>query len=177
MAPPPRDRPARASGEPPDGTRTRPVRTAACGATYRRLDAIPGAWTLRSDGGAVVNALRRQEFAAFYSQAHSGFTPFPWQERLLDRVLEHGWPELIDVPTGLGKTSILDVAVFAAALGSENARRRIFFVVDRKLIVDEAYRHACEIQDALAHASPESVAGRVSMALLVDGDDRALDVT
>jgi len=124
-----------------------------------------------------VNALRRQEFAAFYSQAHSGFTPFPWQERLLDRVLEHGWPELIDVPTGLGKTSILDVAVFAAALGSENARRRIFFVVDRKLIVDEAYRHACEIQDALAHASPESVAGRVSMALLVDGDDRALDVT
>src|SRR5690606_13377008 len=111
------------------------------------------------------------------SQAHSGFTPFPWQERLLDRVLEHGWPELIDVPTGLGKTSILDVAVFAAALGSENARRRIFFVVDRKLIVDEAYRHACEIQDALAHASPESVAGRGWMALLVDGDDRALDVT
>lgn len=124
-----------------------------------------------------MNALRRREFAAFYSQVHNGFTPFPWQERLLDRVLEHGWPELIDVPTGLGKTSILDVAVFAAALGSCNARRRVFFVVDRRLIVDEAYRHAREIQDALAHAAPESVAGRVSMALKMHGDDRALDVT
>ncbi|PZG39902.1 type I-U CRISPR-associated helicase/endonuclease Cas3 [Spongiactinospora gelatinilytica] len=121
--------------------------------------------------------LRREDFAAFYSQAHGGFTPFPWQERLLDRVLDTGWPDLVDVPTGLGKTSILDVAVFAAALGSQRARRRVFFVVDRRLIVDEAYRHAREIQDALDNGSVGSVAGQVAAALRVPGDERVLEVT
>ncbi|MFI6504543.1 type I-U CRISPR-associated helicase/endonuclease Cas3 [Nonomuraea typhae] len=128
-----------------------------------------------------MTSLTRGDFAAFYNQVHgesSGgrIEPFPWQESLLDRVLTRGWPDLIDVPTGLGKTSVIDVALFAAALGAPGARRRIFFVVDRRLIVDEAYRHACRIRDALASASPGSVAGRVARRLRVEGDSEALDV-
>lgn len=124
-----------------------------------------------------MTALHRRDFAAFYAQVHTGREPFPWQEKLLDRVLTDGWPELIDVPTGLGKTSVLDIAIFAAALDRDSVPRRCFFVVDRRLIVDEAYRHACRIRDALADASADSVAGKVAAALLVEHDEEPLEVT
>ncbi|MEV4888770.1 type I-U CRISPR-associated helicase/endonuclease Cas3 [Nonomuraea sp. NPDC055795] len=129
-----------------------------------------------------MTALTRDDFATFYNQVHnesagSRIEPFPWQQSLLERVLTHGWPDLIDVPTGLGKTSVIDVALFAAALGAPPARRRVFFVVDRRLIVDEAYRHACRIRDALTSAVPGSVAGQVAQRLRVEGDSETLDVT
>jgi CRISPR-associated endonuclease/helicase Cas3 len=72
--------------------------------------------------------LTEEHFPAFFEAIH-GWTPFPWQRELLHRMLEHGWPALIDVPTGLGKTAVLDIAVYAAALGSEHVRRRVFLVV------------------------------------------------
>ena len=50
---------------------------------------------------------------------------FPWQSALLQRVLDEGWPATIDVPTGLGKTSVIDVAVFAAALRPDRAPGRV----------------------------------------------------
>ena len=57
-----------------------------------------------------------------------GFDPFPWQERLLLRLVtgkdahhnykgEPGrWPDVLDLPTGSGKTAALDIAVFHLAL-------------------------------------------------------------
>ncbi|MGH3693181.1 MAG: type I-G CRISPR-associated helicase/endonuclease Cas3g [Pseudonocardiaceae bacterium] len=76
-------------------------------------------------------------------------TAFPWQQQLLEEVLsrrkeEAPWPTAIDAPTGLGKTSVLDVAVFATAAGLP--LRRILFVVDRRIVVDEAYDHAQRLQ-------------------------------
>lgn len=117
------------------------------------------------------------DFGTFFVEVH-GYSPFPWQEALLDRVIKQGWPDLIDVPTGLGKTAILDVAVFLSALGSEHARRRIYLVVDRRLIVDQAYNEARKIRGALA-APPGSVSRRVRDALRVTGDDAhsTIDVT
>jgi len=101
--------------------------------------------------------LTEEHFPAFFQEVH-GWEPFPWQQALLHRVVEEGWPRLIDVPTGLGKTAVLDVAVYAALLGSEHARRRIFLVVDRRLIVDQAHEHAARIARALA--DPEWYATR-----------------
>ncbi|WIN00061.1 type I-U CRISPR-associated helicase/endonuclease Cas3 [Actinoplanes oblitus] len=95
--------------------------------------------------------------------------PFPWQTALLERVLADGWPATIDVPTGLGKTSVLDVAVFAAALRPELAPRRMFFVVDRRLVVDEAFDHAQRLQAALTQAltgDSNPVSRTVATALL-----------
>lgn len=76
-------------------------------------------------------------------------TAFPWQQQLLTSVLdrrdeEAPWPTAIDAPTGLGKTAVLDVAVFAAAEGLR--LRRVLFVVDRRIVVDEAYNHAERLQ-------------------------------
>jgi CRISPR-associated endonuclease/helicase Cas3 len=126
---------------------------------------------------APVSSLAAEDFAAFFQEVH-GWDPFPWQRALLHRVLERGWPALIDVPTGLGKTAVLDVAVFASALNSEHGRRRVFLVVDRRLIVDQAHEHAGRIQQALAGARPGSVCHAVARRLAADGDDGpVLDVT
>jgi CRISPR-associated endonuclease/helicase Cas3 len=94
------------------------------------------------------------EFAQFYEAVH-GRTPFPWQERLAVRALAGNWPETIAVPTGCGKTSVIDVAVFALAKQAgmpaleRTARLRTFFVVDRRLVVDDVSRHAEFVAEAI----------------------------
>jgi CRISPR-associated endonuclease/helicase Cas3 len=67
-------------------------------------------------------------------------------------------PARLDLPTGAGKTAALDVAVFHLALEAAKgeARRapvRIAFVVDRRLIVDDAYIRARRIESALRKAA------------------------
>ncbi|MEU8079265.1 type I-U CRISPR-associated helicase/endonuclease Cas3 [Catellatospora citrea] len=123
--------------------------------------------------------LAAADFAGFVADVHPGRDPFPWQQALVDTIVKTGrWPDGVDVPTGLGKTALLDVAVFLAAAAPEVARRRIMFVVDRRLVVDEAYQHALRIQHALALAAPGSIAGTVAQLLRVDGDDGpVLEVT
>lgn len=98
--------------------------------------------------------LRAVQFADFYEGVH-GYEPFEWQKRLARDVLEHhNWRD-IRVPTGCGKTSVLDIALFELALQAHlapekrTAARRICFVIDRRLVVDEVTEHAIEIRRAL----------------------------
>ncbi|MBL8140061.1 MAG: type I-U CRISPR-associated helicase/endonuclease Cas3 [Acidobacteria bacterium] len=92
------------------------------------------------------------DFNSFF-QAVNGYEPFPWQERLARQVEDTGWPALLDLPTGAGKTAALDVAVFALALDAGRPQRRaplrIVYVVDRRTIVDQAHARA---EGALRHA-------------------------
>jgi CRISPR-associated endonuclease/helicase Cas3 len=129
----------------------------------------------------TADPLTADDFAAFVAEVHgepgaasSGpgrREPFPWQRALLDRILTDGrWPDVIDVPTGLGKTSVLDVSIFVAALRPELARRRTFFVVDRRLVVDEAHDHAERLQKAL-RAAATPVCAAVAQALRAPGDE------
>jgi CRISPR-associated endonuclease/helicase Cas3 len=110
----------------------------------------------------VTEVLTADDFPAFFRCVH-GVDPFPWQTRLLrDRVAApEGWPAILDLPTGSGKTAALDIALFHLALEAENgaARRaplRIAFVVDRRLIVDDAYLRAKRIEAALAKAASDT---------------------
>ena len=58
------------------------------------------------------------DFARFMEEVH-GHPPFPWQSEAVAEILRTGtWPSLVDVPTGLGKTSMLDVAVFILAMSA-----------------------------------------------------------
>lgn len=92
------------------------------------------------------------DFQDFYRDVH-GFPPFKWQQRLLEEVLSGGWPGAIDLPTGAGKTSVLDIAVFALALQADQPMRtspiRIALVVDRRIVVDGSFEHASKIVSAL----------------------------
>lgn len=87
-------------------------------------------------------------FEAFYRATHGGAEPFPWQSRLAARVAADGWPTEIGVPTGLGKTACLDIAVWALAVQADlapadrSAPTRVWYVVNRRLLVDAATEHA-----------------------------------
>jgi CRISPR-associated endonuclease/helicase Cas3 len=97
-----------------------------------------------------MSGLTATDFTAFFSELH-GRPPFPWQNRLTTRVCESGWPETIDLPTASGKTACIDIAVFAMAVTGRGPRR-IFFVVDRRIVVGAAFERmrtiACKLRQA-----------------------------
>lgn len=116
-----------------------------------------------------MSDLSPSDFAAFYTAVH-GFEPFPWQSKLAELVFARGWPSALDVPTGAGKTSAIDIAIFHLALQAKAEKRaaplRIAFVVDRRLVVDDAYRHAQRVASALCAADDRGIVGRAKRALL-----------
>ncbi len=108
----------------------------------------------------MIGELTAADFAAFFRAVHSTGKEtrelFAWQKRLAEEVLaEDRWPDVIRVPTGCGKTSVLDLAVFELALQASRkaeartAPRRICFVIDRRLVVDEVTDHAQRILRAI----------------------------
>ena len=94
-------------------------------------------------------------FADWYRVIH-GREPFPWQDRLANQVNgSQSWPELVGVPTGLGKTACLDIAIWALASqaslppAERTAPTRLWWVVNRRLLVDNTYEHARHIERSL----------------------------
>ena len=100
-------------------------------------------------------SLEAADFAAFFRAVH-GVKPFPWQQALVERLAAgDDWPDVLDLPTAAGKTAALDAAVFHLALRSDKPRKaalRIALVVDRRLVVDDAFARARKLADALAAA-------------------------
>lgn len=97
--------------------------------------------------------LSASDFSAYFSTVH-GSSPFPWQDRLARQVAaDQPWPSVLDLPTGSGKTAVIDVAVFQLALQAGRLERsaalRIVYVVDRRTIVDQAYERAKKLVTAL----------------------------
>ncbi len=102
--------------------------------------------------------LDAEMFRRFYAEVN-GVETFPWQADIVHQVLtKRSWPSLVDVPTGMGKTAMIDVAVFVAAAtaveqGADRlGRRRVMLVVDRRIVVDEAYERARNLSQALQRA-------------------------
>lgn len=124
---------------------------------------------MRGEGVPIepIAALSTADFADYFAALWSPvggprFEPFAWQQELLERAhAERCWPDLIDLPTGTGKTSAIDIAVFLLALGADQPPaeqwhpRRIALVVDRRVIVDQAAERAQTIAARLANAESE----------------------
>lgn len=108
-------------------------------------------------------------FEAFYEAVH-GYAPYPWQRRLAAEVLERTWTGLLlDIPTGAGKTSALDVAVYCLARDPQRMPRRTVLVVDRRIVVDQVADHARAIQRGLE--APAGAGHEVGLALRrISGD-------
>ena len=99
-------------------------------------------------------------FPEFY-RAINGRGPFPWQTRLAECVdATERWPQEIGVPTGLGKTACLEIAIWCLAAQADRfpAQRsvptRIWWVVNRRLLVDSTADHANKIAGSLGAARP-----------------------
>ncbi len=102
-------------------------------------------------------------FDAFYAAVNDGWNPFPWQSRLAEQVrTSGGWPAEIGIPTGLGKTACLDIAVWwlAADAGTGPRQReaptRIWWVVNRRLLVDATHEHVKQIARLLREPTAAS---------------------
>lgn len=116
------------------------------------------------------------DFGDFFFSIH-GCEPFPWQQALVDRLAGKGewkedeWPDVLDLPTGAGKTAALDVAVFHLALrvgAPQSAALRVAMVVDRRLVVDDAFARAQKIASALNDPSSTGEAGRTVVVEVAD---------
>ncbi|ODT95412.1 MAG: hypothetical protein ABS82_08205 [Rhodanobacter sp. SCN 67-45] len=97
-------------------------------------------------------SLTPERFETFFAALHPGRQAFPWQKRLCRAVMQGEWPRTLSLPTATGKTSCIDIALYALAAGAPRAPRRILFVVDRRVIVDEAFDHASHIAQRLRAA-------------------------
>lgn len=100
-----------------------------------------------------MDELNAEGFSAFFQELW-GHAPFAWQTALARQVLTTGrWPQAVALPTAAGKTACMDIAVYAlAASPLPAAPRRIFFVVDRRVIVDEAFERARSLAHRLREA-------------------------
>ena len=121
-----------------------------------------------------MSELAAGDFRRFFRDVH-GRDPFPWQQRLTEQVLAEGWPATIDLPTGTGKTAALDTAVFTLATHHETAPRRIVFVIDRRIVVDQVCVRATRIRDAI-QAGGTDVLRRLRERLQELGGDQPLGV-
>jgi CRISPR-associated endonuclease/helicase Cas3 len=108
-------------------------------------------------------------FRETWSEAGSAMEPFPWQRALAAEVIEgDGWPGELCLPTGAGKTAVLDLALFHLAAQADRppeertAPRRIFYVIDRRLVVDETYERGRKLSQHLARCLGASDAPPVS---------------
>ncbi len=115
----------------------------------------------------MTMALSANDFPQFFREAN-GHDPFPWQIRLTGQLFAQGdgkFPSQLDLPTGSGKTSIIDIALFALAAGLP-IPRRIITVVDRRSIVQQAHAHGVELRRRLLDAPQGSVLEQVKRGLL-----------
>lgn len=129
-----------------------------------------------TSSATTLPSITRDEFNDFFAALNGGYAPFSWQEEVLDHICEHGvWPERINAPTGSGKSSVVDIHLFANALAAVGAAprvpRRLCVTVGRRALVDsQADRAREEILDrmekALADGSGEpDILRRVAEAL------------
>jgi CRISPR-associated endonuclease/helicase Cas3 len=95
----------------------------------------------------------------------TGHGPFPWQRALYERFVSDrpdNIPAFCNLPTGLGKTSVIAVWLIALATHRGGVPRRLVYVVNRRTVVDqtteevEKYRRnirAAELWESLAGLS------------------------
>lgn len=102
-------------------------------------------------------------FESMFSAIH-GYSPFPWQSEAARRLVEGEAFAAVNVPTACGKTALIDAAVFSAAHGGP---RRIAFIIDRRVVVDEAHERAQRIARSLAKPSMKELARRLGPVQVV----------
>jgi CRISPR-associated endonuclease/helicase Cas3 len=115
--------------------------------------------------------LTTSNFGAFHAAVHGDKQPFAWQQRLLEQIVrDKAWPRVLDLPTGAGKTTCIDIALFALALDATNegaerwCPRRIAMIVDRRIVVDQVAERGRSILRALM-ASTDTVVIEVAERL------------
>ena len=105
--------------------------------------------------------------------------PFPWQARLAEEVARTGEWRPVGVQTGLGKTACLDIAVWWLASQADrspaqrDAPTRIWWVVNRRLLVDSTAEHAEAMANTLRWSDICHRLNQFARSDDLTGDERA----
>lgn len=83
----------------------------------------------------------------------TGSPPFPWQESLYTQFAAGYAPSAADIPTGLGKTSVVAIWLIALLLHPERTPRRLVYVVNRRTVVDQTTAEVERIRDRLMQSA------------------------
>jgi len=126
----------------------------------------------------------------------TGNPPFPWQESLYERFIAHcgetlrvanrneeypnNIPSSCNLPTGLGKTSVVAIWLIALANHPDRMPRRLVYVVNRRTVVDQTTTEVEKLRERLGN-SPRLQELRKRLvdlcALPLDGKDEPLAIS
>lgn len=93
--------------------------------------------------------MTQNEFKNAFHQL-TGNPPFPWQSRLYDCFANgpRSMPTQCDIPTGLGKTSVIAIWLLAREM-CPSLPRRLVYVVNRRTVVDQTTHEVEQIRENL----------------------------
>lgn len=122
-----------------------------------------------NDGESISPA----RFGEFYKELYPERTPYRWHERAARELADgRAWKderiwEALSAPTGAGKTTLIECFLFALACteGQQSFPRRLFWVVDRRNVVDQVFEHALDVAQLIADAPEGGLAGAVRARL------------
>ena len=87
---------------------------------------------------------KASQFFANYFENLTGRRPYPWQRKLFLELVGSAsgrWPEVVDLPTGAGKTSVVYIWLLGYSVcrqtGSPGFPRRLVWIVNRRVVVDQ----------------------------------------
>lgn len=129
-----------------------------------------------------------ENFNEWFRALNDGHDPYQWQYDLAERVITTGrWPQSLVAPTGSGKSSVVEIHIFAVAVSIANPSGtrppvRLCHVVGRRALVDDTYSRATRIgallRESLVHGNGgEGILRRVAELLqgLIPGVGRRDD--
>jgi len=105
-------------------------------------------------------------YSAFFEHL-TGRTPFPYQERLGTEP----WPELLDVPTGLGKTAAAVVAwLYKRLQGDPETGMRLVYCLPMRVLVEQTQAAARQWCDRAASHFEQRQIATPTVHVLMGGD-------
>ena len=94
-------------------------------------------------------------FSAFLQATPGGRAPYSWQTEFAERAADGHTPSAVGVPTGCGKTTVVEALVWALASQAERPASertvgvRTVWAIDRRILVDEVFDRASALADHL----------------------------
>lgn len=114
-------------------------------------------------------------FAAFYRKLHRDREPYAWQVRAARELAGGQLFTRLGAPTGAGKTTLVECFLFALAWQAPPAARtlplRLFWVIDRRAVVDQVFSGVESIAARLNGATGDGPLAAVARRLRSHADD------
>lgn len=107
-------------------------------------------------------------FRERFARATEGRSPYPYQLRLA----EEEWPEVLSVPTGMGKTAAVGLAWIHRRLQNDpGTPRRLVFLLPMRVLAEQTVANLRVWLDRLGVLGrPGDGEGRISVSLLMGGE-------